>query len=537
MSLRETMLLIPGYDPFATAGDCWWDENEAGLSISFFHECLRHIEGRLAGKPFLLEPWQQAIIGNLFGWKRPDGTRRYREAFILVPRKNGKSPLAAGVALNVLFRDQEIGQQNYLAAADREQAAIVFRYASGMVAQEPELSNRCRIYGGHAAAGQSRSIVVEEDGSFIRVLSADADTKHGGTTHLAIVDELHAQPNRDLIDVLKTSLASANRLQPLMVYITTADFDRVSICNEKHDHARQVRDRIIEDREFLPVLYELAPEDDWTSEDAWRKVNPNLGVSVSLDYLRRECEEAKRTPSYENTFKRLHLNIRTGQDVRWLSMESWDACGAAFEASRMEGREVVIGIDFGWRDDYAAMAVVWREGDVVFVLPHFWLPEEGSRDKHVEPTRTFIDAGLVQITHGSSTDIGAIYRAIRQVQDKAAIASIVLDPNNARKQGQDLMDEGHDVVEFVQNKANYNEPCRYLEQLLKNRQLRHGGHRVLRWMAANAASEEDGLGNIMPKKKKSAEKIDGIVALVMALGVLMKSESEGYWSPEDGVFA
>ena len=237
--------------------------------LEFFPECLHHIEGDKYGQPFVLERWQQAVLANLFGWQRLDSqgrqVRRYREMLLYVPRKNGKTPLVAGLGAAVLFCDAEKGQQDYVAAGEREQAGNLFRYCKGMVELEPELAKRCTIYGGKAAAGQAKSIVIEGDYSFLRVISSDADTKHGGTTHLGIVDELHVQDSRNLVDVLRTSTASANRKQPLMVFITTADFDRPSICNEIYDYACKVRDGRISNPAFLPVIYE-APK-QWQGVD------------------------------------------------------------------------------------------------------------------------------------------------------------------------------------------------------------------------------------------------------------------------------
>jgi phage terminase large subunit-like protein len=252
--------------------------------------------------------------------------------FLYVPRKNGKTPLSAGICNYVLFCDGEPGAQIYSAAAEKEQAALLYRHAVGMITQEPELDSRARIYKGH------KSVVLKDDpGSVFKVLSADADTKHGGNSHLVLIDELHAQPNRELVDVLQTSMASANRPQPLLVHITTADFDRESICNEKHDYACKVRDGIIEDESFLPIIYEVTKDDDWKDERVWHKANPNLGVSVSLDYLRRECKRAQDTPTYENTFKRLHLNLKTQNDVRWLQLDRWDACAGPVDPELLSG--------------------------------------------------------------------------------------------------------------------------------------------------------------------------------------------------------
>lgn len=522
---RSLLLLIPQYDSIATAGpDDWFDAKAAQLALDFFPELIKHVEGDKAGEPFELEPWQQAIIANIFGWKTTDiygrSVRRYREAMIYLPRGNGKTTLVAGLALFVLFCDKEIGQQNYIAAGDREQAGFLFRHCRGMVEQEKELSGRCRIYGGHAEAGQSRSIVREETNSFLRVISADGDSKHGGNVHLAIIDELHTQPNRELVEALITSTGKKVRKEPLIVYMSTADYDRPSVCNEKHEYACRIRSGETKNPAFLPVIYEAPRDADWTSEATWSLANPNLGVSVSLDYLRRECLKAQDSPSYENTFRRLHLDQKTETDIRWITMSVWDSCGLPFDPEILLGRECFAGLDFGWRDDYAALELVFP-GDLIHVLSFFWLPREGRRDKYAFPTSDFIAQGLVKLTEGNATDIDAIYQTLRECRDKYDLVQVALDPSNARKQGQDLMNDGFDVVEFIQSKRNYNEPCRYLESSLKECKIRHNGNPVLRWMASNVTIDINGLGEIMPKKVKSSEKIDGICGMLMGLGAMM----------------
>jgi phage terminase large subunit-like protein len=311
---QDILLDVPGYDSIATGGDCFFDAQEAKMAIDFFPEMLVHVEGAIANHPFVLEHWQKAFVANLLGWKMHDEVgrvvRRYRETLLYVARKCGKSPIVAGLGLLIFFCDNERGQQCFLAAGDKEQAGHLFRHMRGMVDANPALSKRCLIYGGNATAGQSKSLVRAEDNSYLRVISADASGKHGGNTHLAIVDELHTQPNRDLVDVLQTSMASQNRKQPLMVCITTADYDRPSICNEKYEYAVKVRDGVVPNKRFLPVIYEVPRDADWKDEANWKLANPNLGVSVSLDYLRGECLRAQEIPAYEFTFRRLHLNQR-----------------------------------------------------------------------------------------------------------------------------------------------------------------------------------------------------------------------------------
>lgn len=552
----DLLRLLPGYDPFAAPAGAWFDAAAADLAVQFFPTCLRHVEGELAGEPFALQPWQRAWVGNLFGWKQRDGrgrvVRRYRETLLYVPRKCGKTPLAAGVALYVFFCDKEAGQQDYVAAADREQAGMLFRQAKGMVEAEPDLKRRCRIYGGTASAGQSKSI-VKPDGSFLRVVSADAHTRHGGTSHLILIDELHAQPNRDLVDVLTTSTASLNRAQPLTVFITTADYNRESICNEKYAHAKRVCDSPETDPRFLPAVYEADPAEDWTSPDTWAKANPNLGVSVSFDYLERECAKAKDVPQYENTFKRLHLNLRTDADVRWLSSVLWDANGRPFaaegglplpESELLADYQCFGGLDLANTNDLAALALVWKptaEGKPWYVKPWFWTHEEACRERE-RSNRARFDAwaakGLMAKTPGSAIDYGYIRATANALNARFRFAKLAFDPYNADHFAQVLQDQdGLPVLKFVQSLTNYAAPCKRLVELLKEGNFRHGGNPVLRWMAGNVSVYTDGRGYLMPHRGKSTDKIDGIAASLMALGVALGAEGPSVYETRGLVLA
>lgn len=520
-SLADLAKDIPGYDPFASAGECRFERKAAQKALEFFPAMLRHVEGTMAGQPFQLERWQQSIIANLFGWFRADGSRRYREALLFVPRKNGKTPLAAGIALYILFCDPEFGQQNYLAAGEREQAGYLFRQCKGMVQRKQALEKNCRCYGSTAAAGQSQSIVRQSRNSFLRVVSADADTKHGGNTSLAIIDELHVQPNRDLVDVFTTSMASANRKNPLLIYLTTSDFERESICNEKHDYACKVRDGVIDDPSFLPIIYEASKEDDWTSPETWRKANPNLGVSVSLEYLERECKRAQETPAYENTFKRLHLNLRTEQDVRWLSLDSWDTCKREFTAADLEGRPCFGGLDLASTTDIAAFVLVFP-GEPLFVLPFFWVPKERMRARERKdrvPYATWAGKGLIRATDGNVIDYDVIRRDINRLRETFDVRKVAVDRWNASQIVTQLIGDGLEIEYFGQGFASMTAPTKQIERLVVSRQLAHDGHAVLRWMVSNASVEEDAAGNQKPSKKKSTEKIDGVVAAIMAVGI------------------
>ena len=512
---RKILQRIPSYDPIKTAGNCLFKPELAQRVIDFFHECLHFIEdstGHTAGEPFTLELWQQAILANLFGWVRPDGTRRYREAFILVPKKNGKTPLAAGIALYLLFAEEEQGSQIYSAAADRDQASLIYRHATAMLHAEPELDSRGEVY------VTSRTIVKKGTLCKYQALSADVPTKHGLNISGLLIDELHAQPNRHLVDTLLTGTAS--RRQPLVISITTADFERPSICNEKYAYAKKVREGMSEDMAFLPVIYEAPTDADWKDPKVWADCNPNLGVSVSLEYLQRECQRAIETPSFQNAYKRLHLNMATAQDIRWLMGEDWQACyDPTLQLEELAGQPCFAGVDLGQVSDLSSLILYFPEQHAF--LAWYWLPEETIYHRQETarvPYPEWVGTGEMQATEGNVTDYDVIREDIIELAESYAIQEIAIDPSNSTQLQTQLTGEGFRVVRFNQSFRALSPPSKELERLLVSRQLRHMNDPVTRWCAGNVTLETNAAGEIRPSKARSSEKIDGIVALVMALG-------------------
>jgi phage terminase large subunit-like protein len=373
----------------------WFDERAAQGAVRFFERLLVHVKGEWAGRSFKLQGWQrEEIIRPLFGWKRQDGTRRYRTAYIEIPRKNGKSSLAAGIALYLFFADDEYGAEVYSAAADRDQAGIVFGLASDMVATSPELAKRCQVY--------KRAIVNPGTMSTYRVLSADAPTKHGLNAHGVVIDELHAQPNRELVDVLVTSTGA--RRQPMVVAITTAGFDRESVCWEYHEYARQVLSGIIEDESFFAYIRAAEEDDDWTDPAVWQKANPGLGVTVKLDYLETEARRAEQVPAYQNTFRRLHLNQWTQQESRWMDMTAWDACGEPIDAKLLEGQVCYGGLDLASSSDLASLGLIFPaesgEEERFAWLPFFLDPEGQPGGAITAGPGAVRDVGAAGADHG-----------------------------------------------------------------------------------------------------------------------------------------
>lgn len=508
---------LPGYDPFAEAGDNYvLDVDRANKAVQFFH-CLKLIEGAKANKPFVLEDWQKAIIGCVFGWiDRETEMRRYRELFVYVPRKNGKTPLAAGMVLYGLVMDREAGAQIYSAAAEKEQAALTFRHASGMVAAEPFLEAYCKVNRSY------KSITVQSDNAFYKALSADAHTKHGFSTHMCVVDELHAHRDGELVDVLESSTGA--RDQPLMIYITTADYHRPSVCNIKHDYACKVRDGLIKDASFLPVIYEAQIDEDWTDPRVWERVNPNLDVSLRRDYLERECRKAQEEPTAENKFKRLHLNIKTEQDVRWIPMDAWRRCG---KQPVLEG-PAYGGLDLASTTDIAAFALFFPE--TYSLMVRFWIPKANAARRQKRdrvPYLTWAKQGLITMTEGDVIDYKYIRKEINDLARQFEIRKIGYDPYNATTLALQLQDDdGLPMAEHRQGYISMNEPSKLFERAILAGDLKHGSHEVLDWMASNVTVRIDPSDNIRPDKQRSAEKIDGIVAAIMATGLGLNPEPE-----------
>jgi len=501
----------------------WFDEQAAAVAVAFFERLLVHVKGEWAGQPFLLLPWQKKIVRDIFGWKRPDGTRRYRTVYIEVPRKNGKSNLAAGLALYMLFLDDEPGAEIYSAAADTDQAAIVFDLAKQMVEASPALEARSEVY--------KRSIVVPATRSVYRVVSADAYTKHGFNAHGVVFDELHAQPNRELWDVLTT--ATGARRQPLVIAITTAGYDRESICWEQHEYARKVAEGIIEDDTFYPAIWAADEDDDWLDEEVWKKANPSLGHTLKWEYLRGEARRAQQSPAYQNTFRRLHLNQWTQQETRWLPMEAWNACAHEVDEKALAGWVGYGGLDLASSVDIAAFEIVFpprEEGDLWRVVSRFWIPEENiveraRRDR--VPYDTWVRDGYITATPGNVIDYAFIMAEIERLGEMYDIREIAFDRWGAVQISTALEERGFTMVQFGQGFRSMSPPTKELLRMVLNGQIAHGGHPVLRWMADNMVVDTDPAGNVKPNKRKSREKIDGMVALIMALDRATRNAAEG----------
>ena len=492
-----------------------YDKSAADYAVAFI-ENLCHTKGTWAGKPFELIDWQEQIIRDLFGTLKPNGYRQFNTAYIEIPKKQGKSELAAAVALLLTCGDGEERAEVYGCAADRQQAAIVFDVAADMVRMCPALSKRVKIL-----ASQKRLIYTPTN-SFYQVLSAEAYSKHGFNIHGVVFDELHTQPNLKLFDVMTKGSGDA-RMQPLYFLITTAGTDTHSICYETHQKAKDIIEGRKIDPTFYPVIYGADESDDWTDPKVWKKANPSLDITVGIDKVKAACESAKQNPGEENAFRQLRLNQWVKQAVRWMPMEKWDNCAFAVDEDELEGRVCYGGLDLSSTTDITAFVLVFPpidEEDKYIILPYFWIPEDNltlrvNRD-HV-PYDVWERQGYLQTTEGNVVHYGFIEKFIERLGERFNIREIAFDRWGAVQMVQNLESMGFTVVPFGQGFKDMSPPTKELMKLVLEQKIAHGGHPVLRWNMDNIYIRTDPAGNIKADKEKSTEKIDGAVATIMAL--------------------
>jgi phage terminase large subunit-like protein len=526
---------------------------------AFFPRYCSHSKGEFAGKPFEpLDYQRQLILRPLFGWVRvTDGFRRFQKAYIQIPKKNGKTQLIAGLGLYMLLCDNEPGAEVYVAAADREQARILFEAAKAMVESNAALNRRCVIY-------RNQIKRADDPTAFFQVLSSEAKTKHGPNIHCLIIDELHAQPDRDLYETLTRGVIG--RRQPLILEITTAGDDDESICFEEYEYAKRVLSGTVEDDAFLPVIFEASDKDDWTSPDVWARVNPGLGVTIRLDKMEGFAREAINEPRKRNDFLRYNLNRWVNQATAWIPVEWWDACDSPMPSDEeLRQFPCAVGIDMAQKIDLASAVAAFRlpleqeptqpdelevvaetdAGEVVrrrfsldfrvALVPAFWLPEETLED-HVKKDRVPYDQwreqDLLRVVDGAILGADPIVDYLAGEDGKSGLVKrfprlkggqFAYDPAFATEIALALRDGcGLTVVEVLQNYKHLSEACQVFEALVKARRILHGGHRLLRWNLENVAIKHDDAGRIRPvKSRKAAKRIDGVVAAIMAISRLM----------------
>ncbi|MCK5602250.1 terminase large subunit [Candidatus Pacearchaeota archaeon] len=533
--------LIPNYDVLVLSEGYYFDEAAAMKPIEFFEEMLNHVKGNKSKKPFVLEDWQKAVTGCLFGWKSvKTDFRRYKECLVYVAKKNGKSAWIAGLILYMLVCDGEHGAEIYSAASCQKQANIVFEYVEGMIKLEPLLAGILKTYGTKGGS-VARSVTYDGEMSSYKCIAKDADSADGANVHMAAIDELHRHKSAELSDVLQKS--SAARDQALVIYMTTADYNRPeSPCNVKLKYAKQVAENKNDpaapgfNPKFLPVIYECSMDDAWNDPDTkirdavWDKANPNRYVTMAEDFLEDEYQKALDVPSELNNFLRLHLNIVTDADQAWITMADWDKCGDEDPLSwrtrmleSLKGRPCTMALDLSSTNDLTALVLdFYDDGNIL--IPFFWMPKDCARKRereHKVPYLTWIRQGFVEATDGNCIDYDFVFKRVEEIADNYKCKELIFDRYMAGQIISDCAKAGIELVEFGQGFRDMTAPSKAFETMVLSGTLKHGSNPVLRWCVANTMIEMDAAGNIKPSKKKSAEKIDGTVAAVMAISGAM----------------
>ena len=501
-----------------------YDKKKADRAVTFI-ENLCHTKGKWAGTPFWLLPWQEQLIRDIFGIVKPDGNRQFRTAFVEICKKVGKSELAAAVALYLLYADNEPSAEVYGAAADRQQASIVFDVAKQMIEMSPALMKRSKLM------GATKRIVNYSNAGYYQVLSAEVGGKHGFSVSGLVFDEIHTQPNRQLYDVL-TKGSSDARQNPLHFIITTAGNDRHSIAYELHTKAVDILEGRRVDPTFYPVVYGLKDDEDWEDEANWYKVNPSLGYTVDIERLRDAYREAKQNPADEITFKWLRCNMWVSSTVAWIPDAIYMRGNESIEAASLEGRDCYAGLDLSSTGDITALVLIFPprdENEKYVLLPYFWIPEE-TIPRRVKANSVPYDIwekqGYIMSTEGNVIHYDFIEKFIMYLSEKYHILEIAVDRWNATQMIQNLEGEGFTIVPFGQGFSSMSAPTKEFYRLLMEGRIIHGGNPVLRWMAGNVVIDTDPAGNIKVTKAKSKEKIDGIVAAIMALDRCIRQEGQ-----------
>ena len=498
----------------------YYDQKRADFAVNFFQDRLKHITGEWYGKPFILTEWQIQIVRDIFGIvDRETKFRQFKTAYVEIPKKNGKSEFAAGIALYLLFADEEARAEVYSCAGDKQQAGIVFDTARDMIKQSPELSEISNI------TDSIKKIMFPMTNGFYKVLSSDVKTKFGFNIHGLIFDELLAQPTRELFDTM-TKYSSDARRQPLHFLITTAGREKTSICYEMHSKAKGILNGSKSDPSFYPVIYGIQEDEDWGDPVVWKRVNPSIGVTIKLEKVQAAYEQALQNPAEEMNFRQFRLNEWTNADIRWIPMDKWEACGDdSLDLEDLKGRECYAGLDLSQTNDLTALILVFppydNEGKYI-ILPFFWLPEAvislRSRRDHV-PYEVWHKMGVFNVTEGEVVDYDYIVTKIEELTQIYNIQEIAYDRFGAEKIRRDLQEVGDEygfeVFPFGQGYRSMSPPSKDLFQYIVEKKLRHFKHPVLDWNMGNVIIEQDAAGNIKPNKAKSTEKIDGAVALIM----------------------
>ena len=525
-----------GYDPYANAGDYYYDPAAADDIINFFKKELKFTKDIWKGKPFIPYPAQEERLRCMFGWKRKsDGQRRYRVVFLYIPRKNGKSEEAAGIANYCLFCDNVNDAEIYIGARDREQALTLYNMAESMVKQNDSLDSECLCY------ATNKEIRASWDNSKIKAIPGDALGQHSLSPSVGIIDELHAHRTGDLLAAIRTGMGG--RQEPLLIIITTADIDKPSVCNEELGYARAVRDGKIRNLRYLPIIYETEKDADWKDEKVWISANPNYPNTPNKDYMIEQVLLAEKSLRIELEFKRYNLNMITANIEGWIKMEYWRLGNKEFDESELEGQDCYLAFDLGSKIDLCAILLFFPES--MKLVCRFYCPKAAVENDTTGHYYEWVEAKELLVSGKQRTDYRDIENDILDFKKRFNIKKIAFDPHNANilvarlteEFASEIEDDEDFIQEFVQSFRNFTDPAKEFESLVLDEKLKHNS-RILDWMAANVTIREGPSGDIMPQKPKrnSPLKIDGIPAAIMAIGLWMTDNKEGDEYHGEGVY-
>lgn len=501
----------------------WYFDKKAAMRAIRFIEKLKHTKGEWAGQRFRLEPWQQFVLWNIFGWKNADGMRRFRYAYIEIARKNGKTALSAGIGLYMLFADGESRPEVYSAATVKDQAKICFSDAVEIV-KATDLKNYLTPY--------RNSIVYELKGGTMKPLSSDYGTHDGLNPSCGIIDEFHAHKDSGMFDVIKSAFGA--RRQPLMFIITTAGFDKSGACYAYRENVIKVLRGVNEDDSLFGIIYTLDDKSEWDDPKMWIKANPNLGVSLSADYLADQVKDAKNRPEAVRNVMTKNVDLWVDAERTWILDDAWQKCIGTTAPADLKGCACWGGLDLSNVSDITAYVLLFHENDCFQLLPHFWIPEEKMLEKVRKENINYdkwVAEGYVTVTPGNVIDYDFVKADILRIVADYDLRTSAYDRWNASQTIIDLQNEGMECNPFGQGYGSMSAPTKEFEKLVLTGKIEHFGNPVLRWMLASTLVKTDPAGNIKPDKEKSTQKIDGIVAAIMALGEWMTAQADDESNP------
>ena len=522
--IHDAINLIPGFDPFRQADGFRFDPVQASHAVAWIERNCRHCKGALSGEQFLLLPWETAIVANLFGWvSRETGRLRHKTVLIYVAKKNGKSAFAAALLLYVLcgWPRREEGAELYTAASAIKQAGHVYNHVVGMIRKNEELCEALHVLGG-VGGNQVKSIYYDAEFSALNMIAADGNTADGASVSCSVVDELHrfhSPKHHEFVNVLE--LGTASRREPITIYTTTADTQRMSVCNAQRDYALKVRDGVVVDPHFLPAVWEIEPDDDWRDENIWARANPSLGHTVEIEYLRAQFQRAEENNRNQAAFRRLHLNQKTKTETAWLDVQAWGSFESKYTIEDVAELPCWIGVDLASTKDLTAI-VAYFPGETARCLCWTFAPRAMAEARSKEDSAPYLawhDDGLLELTTGDYTDYSVVEDKIRELYETLNVQEIAFDPYNAYQMMTRLDGEGLPVWRFNQTFTNYTPAILHFERLYGRGEFRHDGNPILAWCASNACldSTKDGEMHRL-SKEHSSDKIDVMIALLMAVG-------------------